>query len=266
MTMSTQPTSEARADTTCRHGWRGTVPENGERIVTPCPSCGRRTLFIGTGGHLTCGNLGPDCKEPGVERQIELMKSQLAAPPHPAAPADAGDVVTAMEKEFGNLINEAYACDSVRSGDRIREKIGAWAFDHQAEIADALAAARRLLDAPPGVGERTVHRSKHLFVALCGSDTHCQATTEVDEHVTCLSCLKLMLSPDAKCAELRKALQPFATFADQWHESWADDTRMDREFPREKLVLPTIGDCRRARAALAASAEAGSVATGEGGR
>lgn len=62
----------------CEHGWRGTVPENGKRIVTPCPSCGRRCLFIGTGGHLTCSYLGPECREPAVERMIESIKAKLA--------------------------------------------------------------------------------------------------------------------------------------------------------------------------------------------
>ncbi len=35
------------------------------KIVTPCPSCGARSLFVGEGGHLTCSVIG--CPEPGVE-------------------------------------------------------------------------------------------------------------------------------------------------------------------------------------------------------
>lgn len=45
-------------------------------IVTPrCPSCGGQTLFIGKGGHLTCSVIG--CKEPGVERAINNLRSEV---------------------------------------------------------------------------------------------------------------------------------------------------------------------------------------------
>jgi hypothetical protein len=43
------------------------------KIATPCPSCGRTSLFIGTGGHLTCSFIG--CKEPGVERYVASLRS-----------------------------------------------------------------------------------------------------------------------------------------------------------------------------------------------
>lgn len=46
----------------CRHGWRGSPPKDGARIKDKCPACGLAALFIGTGGHLTCGNLS--CKNP----------------------------------------------------------------------------------------------------------------------------------------------------------------------------------------------------------
>ena len=45
-------------------------------IKTPCPSCGSKSLFIGTGGHLTCSWL--ECPEPGVERAIAALKGELA--------------------------------------------------------------------------------------------------------------------------------------------------------------------------------------------
>ena len=45
----------------CHHGWRGSKPDGGEVIRTPCPVCGGQ-LFIGSGGHLTCANL--QCREP----------------------------------------------------------------------------------------------------------------------------------------------------------------------------------------------------------
>jgi len=54
------------------------------RIVTPCPSCGNTTLFIGSGGNLTCSWL--ECKQPVVldriaelERQNAELQSELEA-------------------------------------------------------------------------------------------------------------------------------------------------------------------------------------------
>ena len=63
----------------CRHGWRGRSPEKGERIQTPCPACGLKSLFIGTGGHLTCssvpGGSMKGCPSPIVQ---ETWSSQQA--------------------------------------------------------------------------------------------------------------------------------------------------------------------------------------------
>lgn len=47
-----------------------------KRIVTPCPSCGRTILFIGSGGHLTCSCSG--CKEPGVAHAVEALHGRVA--------------------------------------------------------------------------------------------------------------------------------------------------------------------------------------------
>ena len=44
-------------------------------ITTRCPSCRGKTLFIGTGGHLTCSFIG--CKEPGVGRAIWALKKRI---------------------------------------------------------------------------------------------------------------------------------------------------------------------------------------------
>lgn len=82
----------------CQHGWRGRPPERGERIVTPCPACGSQSLFIGTGGHLTCAVVphGDDrgCPEPSVESAINALRD--AARCHAAAPpASAGEVAPA---------------------------------------------------------------------------------------------------------------------------------------------------------------------------
>lgn len=57
----------------CTHGWRGGVPDNGQQIATRCPACGGQ-LFIGSGGHLTCSNVGSSfgeyngCPEPSLRQ------------------------------------------------------------------------------------------------------------------------------------------------------------------------------------------------------
>ena len=47
-----------------------------QRITTPCPSCGSRTLFIGAGGHLICSLLG--CKDPSMERAHQAALDEIA--------------------------------------------------------------------------------------------------------------------------------------------------------------------------------------------
>lgn len=47
-----------------------------ERINTRCPVCGHQTLFIGSGGHLTCSWL--KCPNPGVESAIDAIKKHRA--------------------------------------------------------------------------------------------------------------------------------------------------------------------------------------------
>jgi hypothetical protein len=73
----------------CRHGWRGSVPERGEQIVTPCPACGAKSLFIGSGGHLTCARVPSDhgggCDDPSVEDAINHLKDRLRAAEEDAA-------------------------------------------------------------------------------------------------------------------------------------------------------------------------------------
>lgn len=58
-----------------RHEMRQHVQQ---RITTRCPSCGHQSLFIGSGGHLTCSWL--ECKDPGLERAI----AKLTSPPAPS--------------------------------------------------------------------------------------------------------------------------------------------------------------------------------------
>lgn len=63
----------------CGHGWRGDPPDRGDRIANHCPSCGGKSLFIGTGGWLTCATLNGDCTEPGVEHAIDALKAERDA-------------------------------------------------------------------------------------------------------------------------------------------------------------------------------------------
>ena len=71
---------EQAKERTCHHGWRGSVPEDGKRIVTPCPACGAQSLFIGSGGHLTCARVPTDhsngCDNPSVERVVNDLKAR----------------------------------------------------------------------------------------------------------------------------------------------------------------------------------------------
>jgi len=45
------------------------------RIEDRCPACGRGSLFIGTGGHLTCASL--KCPNPAVTSAIESLRATL---------------------------------------------------------------------------------------------------------------------------------------------------------------------------------------------
>lgn len=40
-----------------------------EKITTRCPACGNQTLFIGSGGHITCSWI--KCTEPGLEHFLK---------------------------------------------------------------------------------------------------------------------------------------------------------------------------------------------------
>lgn len=66
----------------CHHGWRGSVPDEGAHIATPCPACGAKSLFIGKGGHLICSRVPTDhgngCDNPSVERCVDELKAQVA--------------------------------------------------------------------------------------------------------------------------------------------------------------------------------------------
>jgi len=66
---------DALREKQCHHGWRGIALR--EAISTPCPSCGLKSLFIGTGGGLTCASLR--CKSPSVEATWEAKDAERDA-------------------------------------------------------------------------------------------------------------------------------------------------------------------------------------------
>ncbi len=47
------------------------------RIADACPSCGSTSIFIGSGGWLTCAVLR--CKQPGVGTEIDRLKERARA-------------------------------------------------------------------------------------------------------------------------------------------------------------------------------------------
>jgi hypothetical protein len=78
------------------------------RIVTRCPSCGSQSLFLGSGGHLTCAVIG--CKEPGVERAIEALRVAAKQPksaPKGTAITTALDLYCAFAGWQGGTIHQA---------------------------------------------------------------------------------------------------------------------------------------------------------------
>lgn len=46
------------------------------KIADRCPTCGAQSLFIGSGGWLTCSVIG--CKEPGVSVARDALRAALA--------------------------------------------------------------------------------------------------------------------------------------------------------------------------------------------
>lgn len=79
-------------------------PADPPRINTPCPSCGNATLFIGSGGHLTCSWL--KCPDPSVESMCEriLIRAEQAEAALTSRPADPPALV-ALVREAQRLYN-----------------------------------------------------------------------------------------------------------------------------------------------------------------
>lgn len=58
------------------HTWHGCIHGYDTRIKMPCPSCGSHSLFIGSGGHITCGYL--PCKSPLLSDNIKALTEARA--------------------------------------------------------------------------------------------------------------------------------------------------------------------------------------------
>lgn len=129
----------------CRHGWRGSVPEEGARIVTPCPTCGGQ-LFVGSGGHLTCASVPSDhgmgCPQPGVERAINALRQRAEAAESALSDLRAkGNEDTArldaLEREVAELLKAAESA----------LPYVAW-MEKRNDLQDAIDAARKPHEAP----------------------------------------------------------------------------------------------------------------------
>jgi hypothetical protein len=46
-----------------------------DRIETRCPACHSGSLFVGSGGHVTCASLS--CPEPSLESEINNLRAAL---------------------------------------------------------------------------------------------------------------------------------------------------------------------------------------------
>ena len=73
------------------------------KIETPCPSCGRTTLFIGTGGHLTCSAI--ECPNPSVGQVVAELKGKAEACTHDHELADRA-LTNAATGQVDDLVEE----------------------------------------------------------------------------------------------------------------------------------------------------------------
>ena len=98
-------------------------------IVTPCPSCGRRHLFIGSGGHLTCSLI--DCKEPSAEDAVDTLRTRLQ---EVEAERDEAKAHSAAEAIRQALADGAY--DSARAANGLLHDWLAWIVQWDSALRD----------------------------------------------------------------------------------------------------------------------------------
>jgi hypothetical protein len=109
------------------------------RIIDRCPSCGHQTLFIGTGGYLTCSWL--PCQEPGVGRAVEALKAKVEAnAERPASAAPVAEVVGA--NDFHERLSHLLPNAALPSLDHLKRECAALDL-----AVDLLEIARRQLSA-----------------------------------------------------------------------------------------------------------------------
>jgi hypothetical protein len=92
------------------------LPDEGRRIVTPCPECGAQSLFIGSGGHLTCARVpsdhGDGCSNPSVDDVVKQLKQR-------AERAESA-LMEAREKEREKCIKK---CDEIWAAENMSKHV-----------------------------------------------------------------------------------------------------------------------------------------------
>lgn len=101
------------------------------KIFDRCPSCGSRSLFVGSGGWLTCSVIG--CKEPATGEVIQGLKDRVTSLRTEIALRNDASPRLGREALLLALDRLRIASDAVRRG--IQTDITAWWPNRAAEVA-----------------------------------------------------------------------------------------------------------------------------------